>query len=355
MMAEPSFRLLDDGITDPFLHFAVEEAILDGVERGTSPPTLRVRRALPSVWIGIYQDAAEDVDLSCCRALRIPIVRRYNPGGAVYQDEGSLCFSLFFLHRDMFRWLGLRDHADLYLEFGRIVADTCREYGVEAAYSSLNDVTIGGRKVYGSAQVERGRAFVHSGTLLVSTDCSVMARVLRPSRLKFADKGFTNVRDRVITLSEAAGRTIPVSEVAEKLVECIARRLRITLSPADLLPEELQRAQDLHQHKYSRPEWTFQPASTASTVLSTKVPSGVLTLAVDLDRNALRAVEIRGDFLAPRQADIQRLAESLKGRTPDAARSIVQRSPLPRDVRDGLASLFTELATHGEATHRGAR
>ena len=66
---------------------------------------------------------------------------------------------------------------------GAVVA-TCAEY-VEAAHSPTNDCTIGRRKVYGSAQVEWDKAFVQSGTFLVSTDCVAMAKTLRPSQLKF--------------------------------------------------------------------------------------------------------------------------------------------------------------------------
>jgi hypothetical protein len=47
---------------------------------------------------------------------------------------------------------------------GQAVVATCSEYGVQAAPSLVNDVTIGRRKVYGSAQVEFYSAFVHSGT-----------------------------------------------------------------------------------------------------------------------------------------------------------------------------------------------
>lgn len=61
---------------------------------------------------------------------------------------------------------------------GAVVA-TCAEY-VEAAHSPTNDCTIGRRKVYGSAQVEWDKAFVQSGTFLVSTDCVAMLKHTGP-------------------------------------------------------------------------------------------------------------------------------------------------------------------------------
>ena len=166
-------------------------------------------------------------DLDYCRSKSIPVVRRHNPGGAVYQDEGSFCFSLFFTHEELFERLQLKEATQLYPVVADAVIATCAEYGLQAAHSPTNDCTIAGRKIYGSAQVEWDTAFVHSGTFLVSTDCEVMARALRPSQLKFADKGFTNVRDRVITLCEAAGRSIPVDEVMQRMTVHLAQHLGV--------------------------------------------------------------------------------------------------------------------------------
>ena len=85
-----------------------------------------------------------------------------------------------------------------------------------------------------------------------------------------------------MTKSSAAGRPIPIQEVMEKLTRHIAHRLEIDLVPGWLLPEELSRAEELYQGKYSRPDWTFRPQPAHSSLLSTKTVSGVLTLAVDL-------------------------------------------------------------------------
>lgn len=339
----PRFRLLADDITDPFRHFAAEEALLRGVDEGSSPETLRLRRVSPSVWIGVYQVPEEDADLEYCRSQGIPVVRRHNPGGAVYQDEGSFCFSLFFRHEKLFERLGIAEAAGLYPIVADAVIATCAEYGVRAAHSPTNDCTVGGRKVYGSAQVEWGTAFVHSGTFLVSTDCEVMARTLRPSQLKFADKGFTDVRGRVITLSEAAGRSVEVGEVMGRMAAHLADRVGIKLAPGELTLHEHAQIDHLHDTKYSRPEWTFPRRETRKSVLSTKARSGVLTLAADVDGAILRKVNVQGDFLLPRQDDLEILIRSLAGQTLDGACALVLRSSLPDDLVGALMKLLRDL------------
>jgi lipoate---protein ligase len=339
------FRLLRDGITDPFLHFALEEALLRGVDEGTSPETLRLRRVVPSVWIGVYQLAEEDVDLDYCREQKIPIVRRHNPGGAVYQDEGSFCFSLVFRHAKLFERLGIAEAAELYPVIAQAVIDTCGDYGVEARHSPTNDCTIGGRKVYGSAQVEWGDAFVHNGTFLVSTDCDTMEKVLKPSRLKFADKGFHNVRERVVTLSEAVGRAIEVDEVVQKLAGHLAGRLGIDVIAGGLQEAEELSARRLFEEKYSRPEWTFRPESLRTSVLSTKAASGIVTLAAEYAGGRLGRVEVRGDFLLYRDRDLRALLDVLEGQTVEGAQTRVERSGLPPDVREALTRLLRDLGS----------
>lgn len=341
------FRLLEDGITDPFHHFAVEEGLLRGVDEGTSPNTLRLRRSLPSVWLGVYQEAREDVDVDYCRRHGIPIVRRYNPGGAVYQDAGSFCFSLFFRQTLFFEHLGIVEPSELYPLVAEAVALTCADYGQRVCFSPTNDCTIAGRKVYGSAQVKLGEAFVHSGTFLVTTDCDVMDKALRPSQLKFAGKGFTSVRERVITLSEAVGRPIPVEEVMHKLAQHLATQLRLELEPGELLAGERAVSQALLENKYSRAEWTFPTRPTYRSVLSTKAQSGVVTLAADLQDGLLRAVEVRGDFLAPDHEELSYLLSSIRGLSPAVAVTPVAESQLPADVREALVRLLRELAATG--------
>ncbi|MEI6310376.1 MAG: biotin/lipoate A/B protein ligase family protein [bacterium] len=343
MSTTSNWRLLCDGIRDPSLHLAVEEAVLRGVNDGSSLPTLRLRQSNRSVWIGVYQVPEEDVDLEFCTKWKIPVIRRQNPGGAVYQDEGSFCYSLFFPKEELFSRLGLHDSMDLYPLMGRAVAATCGEYGVEALTSPVNDVTIRGRKVYGSAQVEFYNAFVHSGSFLVSTDLEAMQRALMPSALKFADKGFTTVKERVINLSEAVGRCIPVEEVMDRLAAQIARALAIDLAPAPLLPAEQELAEELNREKYSRKEWTFRNQPAFTTVLATKARSGVITLEARMDGGVIAEARVRGDFLLPDQNEMGRVLERMAQQPLEAARQLVQSSALPEDLKDGLERLLGEL------------
>lgn len=338
----PRWRLLRDGITDPLMHFAIEEAILRGVDEGTSPETLRLRQVEPSVFIGIYQEPDDEVNVAYCEERGIRIVRRQNPGGAVYQDRGTFCFSATFRRDEFARW-GMQDEGGLYEKAGRAVVCTCADFGATARARPVNDVEIEGRKVYGSAQIDWYGAFVHSGTFLVSADIDAMAQALRPSILKFADKGSSGIRSRVVNLSEAAGRDLDVDTVMVALASHLGKELEVELVPGNLTDGEICSARELWESKYGRKDWTFRGMESYSTVVSAKARSGVVTLEANLRGVALEAVQIRGDFLIADQRQLQSLMNQLRGVAIHEAAGIAARCELPSDVRETICGLLREI------------
>lgn len=343
MAERPCWRLLRDGIADPFLHFAVEEAILRGVDEGTSPETLRLRQVEPSVFIGIYQEPEDEVDLAFCEDHGIKVVRRQNPGGAVYQDRGSFCYSATFRRSHLERW-GLGDPSGLYEKAGRAVVAACAQFGAVARAKPVNDVEIDGRKVYGSAQIDWYDAFVHSGTFLVSTDVGAMTGALRPSPVKFADKPGKEIRERVVTLSEAVGREVPIEDVMTALSSALERELDVDLLPGDLTEHERASAKRLFDSKYGRREWTYRDRESFSTVLSAKARSGVVTIEAEVRGGAIERVQVRGDFLIANQRQLAALLARLRGAPIREAPAIVARSSLPEDVRDTICRLLRETS-----------
>jgi lipoate---protein ligase len=346
------WRLLEDGITDPFLHFAVEETLLRRVSEGKSQPTFRLRQVVPSVFVGVFQDPREDADVDYCREHGIPIVRRPNPGGAVYQDGGSFCYSAFFPKHPTFALLGIQETHDLYRVMGEVVVAWCEGFGVTARAAPVNDVEVGGRKLYGSAQIEMGEAVVHSGTFLIDTDIDAMEAALRPSLLKFADKGFVSVRDRVLNLAAAAGHPISIPDAMHRLVKETETRLPVVLAPGELTIEERQEAQELFETKYAREEWSFPKRKPLVTTLATKAPSGVVMLDLELEGDRIEGMDVRGDFLLERQDLLASLLAGVKGQALPAAMAMIRQGGLPADLSIALLHLLEEGGKRQEGASR---
>jgi len=342
MANKQTWRLVRDGITDPYMHFAVEEALLRLTDEKQVIPTLRLRQTIPSVWIGYYQVPEEDVDVDFCKANEIPIVRRLNSGGAVYQDEGSFCYSAFFKKSLLAQW-EISHTDELYSYFGKVIIELCKKYNINATLSPVNDITVNGRKFYGSAQIDWYSAFAHSGSILVHANIDRMQQVLKPSDLKFIDKGFKSVKERVINLKECSALVQGIEQVMGDFINTFADILNVEFEEIPLTPEEYDLAQKLYVDKYAKPEWTFTKARTYTTMVSTKIASGVLKLKLNLLNNSIQDIVLSGDFIFPNHQNIEQLMAAMKGKNIDEAIQWISQAGVSRDLKDGIIHLLRQI------------
>lgn len=332
------WRLLDDGINDAYHHFAVEEALARLVDEDHAPPTLRLRRVRPAVFVGAYQDTWAEVDVSYCRSQGIQVVRRANGGGAVYHEMGSFCFSAFFK-----RAIFPQTDEELYRLFARPVIRTCEDYRVKAYFHGRNDVQVGERKIYGSAQLSWYTAFVQSGTLLVNMDFEVMERALTPPALKFSGKSARSIRERVTSLSREAGRELDTREVMRRFTSHAAGTLGINLYPGELTAEERELADELLAVKYSTDAWNLGTQSSYQVTVAERCPEGVVTLSADMQGDTIQIVQLRGDILLSDCHGLDDLEKALTGSTLRAAQATTQSANLSAGLRETIARLLNKL------------
>lgn len=343
MKPKQQWRVIRDNITEPCMHFAVEEALLRLTDENYSLPTLRLRKVEPSVWIGYYQQPSEDVDLDFCQKNNLKIVRRLNSGGAVYQDYGTFCYSAFINKIEFFQHYSINHTDELYQLFGNTIVGLCQEIGIQAKLSPINDITVGERKIYGSAQLDWYSAFAHSGSVLVNVDRDAMQAALKPSNLKFADKGFTNVKDRVVNISELTSSSITVDYVMQIFKDSFPKTLNVALVEDELTKSEKDLANKLYREKYSLQEWTFPKVKNYTTAVSAKIPSGVLILKCEHKGKRIESIKIQGDLLIPNHSEITTLSEGVRGKSFSESYTIIEKSLLPKDVRDGIKSLLKQI------------
>ncbi|MEJ5315688.1 MAG: biotin/lipoate A/B protein ligase family protein [Tenuifilum sp.] len=347
MKKDRVWRLVADDISEPAMHFAMEEALLRLTDEDHTQPTLRIRRVEPSVWIGYYQLPTEDVDVDYCKKHNLKIVRRMNSGGAVYQDEGTFCYSAFFQKEDFFKTFNIDKPEDLYPLFGSVIIDLCKTLDIDATLSPVNDITVNGRKIYGSAQLDWYSAFVHSGSILVDVNRNIMQDVLRPSNLKFADKGFKNVKDRVINLAEVSSKPIEVNKVIELFKTSFQKVLNVILEPGHFTAKEKALATQLYNEKYSQKEWTFNQFAGPQSMVSVKIPSGVLTLKYELANARFKTVSLHGDFLLPNHNEAQRFESNCTNKTPLEVVQELKNINLPTDLKEGIMNLLYQINNNG--------
>jgi lipoyl(octanoyl) transferase len=255
-----TWRLIFHGEAPGALNMAVDEAILIALADGTSPPTLRFYSwAPPCLSLGRNQPAT-NADLPACRAAGVDLVRRPTGGRAILHAD-ELTYSVTLLADDPRAAGGV---VESYRRLSEGLLAGLRHLGVAAVQArgqrkpapdltaicfetpSDYEITVGGRKLVGSAQWRsRGRVLQH-GTLPLHGD---LTRIV--SYLSMPDDEREAQRDALgacaLTLKEAVGSTLPFAQVAQALAGGFAQALNLTLIPGDLTEYERSLADDLRR------------------------------------------------------------------------------------------------------------
>jgi len=253
-MPEEAWRALDVEYDDPYMNLAVEEAIPRKVGEGKVPNTVRFWRNLNAVVIGYFQSAKLEVNFEACKNLGTIIARRFTGGGAVYQDRGNLNYAISIRKGHQ---LIPEDLSETFKILSSGVVEGLRMLGLNAKFKPLNDIQISGRKVSGAAGSMRWGTVFHHGSILISSNLSILSKVLTAPNRRLKDKHVRSVRKTVTTISDELGRDISVDEVKEKLRNGIEKAYKIKLVDGILTREEEILAEELFQSKYSRDVWNL--------------------------------------------------------------------------------------------------
>jgi lipoate-protein ligase A len=250
------WRILDAEYSDPYLNMALEEAIPTMVGRGIVPETVRFWRNNRAVAIGRFQHVESEVDLEACHRRGVEIVRRFTGGGAVYQDHGNLNYAISLRgDNPLLRGDILRDFQSL----SRGVILGLRRFGLNAEYGRKNLIHIDGLKLSGIAGSSSAESFFQHGTLLVSTDLSVLSEVLRVTgHVTSGRQGVQSVRSPVTSLRNALGSDISLEAVRKALLEGFEEAFQVDLVSNRVSREEEELARRLYETRYSKREWNLQ-------------------------------------------------------------------------------------------------
>ena len=270
------WRLIDSGISDAAVNMAVDEALLLSQQRRDAPPTLRLYGWKPAaVSLGYFQKAETEIDFDACRRHGIDVVRRLTGGRAVLHDA-ELTYSITVRE----------DHPLIpptitasYLMFSRGLAAALRELGAavemsmpRAAYGqgggtrssgsaacfdapSHYEITAGGKKLVGSAQVRKDGVLLQHGSILLTFEPEKVAAIMRlPDET--AKQRLAGILDRkAVSLGAHLRREVTAAETAAAIRRFFGRELDVELADGSLSSQEEADSRRLAEEKYSRDEW----------------------------------------------------------------------------------------------------
>ncbi len=259
------WRLIVSPAADGAWNMAVDEALLESVQAGTCPPTLRFFTWDPAcLSLGFNQKASESCDMDALRRRGYTMVRRRTGGRAVLHDD-ELTYSVI---ADSMLFGG-GSVLDIYMMISGALADGLKAFGVAAdlvpAYSdkgkektaacfdvpSSFEVAWKGRKIIGSAQFRSGRYFLQHGSILMSADIDAL---LESCALPLVMKD--RLAGGIATVGEALGRRVGRYELVPYITGQFEQLVGSGLLEEGLTASEEARAKEL-LGKYSSDGWNL--------------------------------------------------------------------------------------------------
>ncbi|MCS7010101.1 MAG: lipoate--protein ligase family protein [Anaerolineales bacterium] len=253
-------------------NMAVDEALLESTGRGDSLPTLRLYAWSPACLSLGYAQPVGDVDRVRLERLGWDLVRRPTGGRAVlHVDEltysvtgpteeprlaGTVLESYSRLAEALVEALSLLGLPVTIVDRQPLRAQASNPVCFEVP--STYEITVGGKKLVGSAQTRRREGVLQHGALPLTGDITRILQVLSFPEEEKRMRAIEALRARATTVESVLGRPVSWQEAAAAFQEAFARRLNLRLVEGELTAAEEARAHQLQIEKYENPAWTYK-------------------------------------------------------------------------------------------------
>ncbi|MFN8379190.1 MAG: octanoyltransferase [Anaerolineae bacterium] len=263
-----TWRLLCDPPMAGARNMAVDEALLRTIGAGEAPPTLRLYDWQPPTLSLGFGQPLHDVDETRLEEHGWGLVRRLTGGRAIlHTDELTYSITLPIGHRlaqgsviESYRRISAALAAAAQNLGATTQAERAAERGAASAVCfetpSHYELTVGGRKLAGSAQARRHDGLLQHGALPISGDLGRIVDALAFEDDAARERARARVEARTITLSRAAGRLITWDEVADALTHAVETEFSVCLERGELSTAEATQAVRLESETYGAREWT---------------------------------------------------------------------------------------------------
>ncbi|MDY0196633.1 MAG: lipoate--protein ligase [Tenuifilaceae bacterium] len=237
---------------NPYFNIAAEEYLL----RSFTEDIFCVYRNSPSVIVGKHQNAIAEINFVYAQKNGIDVVRRISGGGAVYHDLGNVNFC-FIRNGELGALVDFKG-------FTKPIVEMLSSLGIEAKFEGNNSLTVNGLKVSGNAEHVFKQRVMHHGTLLFSTELSVLASMLYVSEERYSsERAVKSVRSSTVNISDFLTNGFLVEQFADYLFNFIVERSNIA-TEYSFNQHDNSQIQTLINEKYSKWEWNFGYSPTYS-------------------------------------------------------------------------------------------
>jgi lipoate-protein ligase A len=269
-----TWRLLNDWHPlEGAVNMAVDEMLLEAVARPGALPVLRVYAWQPPCLSLGYGQPWADVDVAAAEARGWHVVRRPTGGRAIlHTDELTYSLALPAEHPlalgtivESYRRISQALLAALHTlgaaafeaephppePAGGVLAD-----GVCFRVPSHYEITVGGRKLIGSAQVRRRGGVLQHGSLPLGGDLARICDVLAYANDAARAEAAARLHARALTLETALGHRVLWEQAASAVISAFAHTFGIAFQPRPLTADERAHAHAIAARAYADPAYT---------------------------------------------------------------------------------------------------
>jgi lipoate-protein ligase A len=286
-MEKKKWRLLDYGVPNSKMNLAIEEAVLKSRSEGKSPDTLRLWQNPTSILLSdCHYDA--QAEFEACRKHGVEIARRLSLRKVLYNDSGSLNFSVI---TKVEKFKSSQDMINTFTRLYRGVAEGIHGFGIEVEVDPYGEhLVVDNKKISDAAPYFFHEILLFSGTIFVNTDLMVARDVLKAGGM-------------LTSLNLELNRSVDVNEVKESLKRAFEKELDIEFEVQGLTEYEQKVANILYEWKYNTDEWTIKgkaspaPGKTLVEVFVAHPPTfmcnELIKLVKDVTSDLQEKVEIK--------------------------------------------------------------
>ena len=282
--------------TDPYLNLAIEEYLFES----TDDDVFMLWQNDNTVVIGKNQNAHAEIREEYLEKQNIKIARRITGGGAVYHDLGNVNYTFIS---------GSRESGIDFEHFTSPIIEALSTLGIKATLSGRNDLLINSKKISGNAQHTAHGRVLHHGTLLYDSDLSYLSSVLNVDEEKIKAKALKSTRSRVTNIKPFVKGNISTEEFISKIEQFVIDKF----TPEIIEAPKNERIDELLKRNSSK-EWIYPESeflSAYNIYRKKKYDFGIVTLSIEMARDAIRKVKINGDFFEKK--DVSEFEEKLIG------------------------------------------
>jgi lipoate-protein ligase A len=270
-----NWRILISGKMSPEANMALDETLLDGVEKGFSPPTIRFYDwDPPTVTFGYHQDIFKEVDIDAVVARGYGLMRRPTGGRLVLHKnevtysiaaplEGRFTGNVLAVYREISQVLarGLQQFGiAVELEKGSLTTEEQRQVSNPCfSSSSRYELSFEHRKLVGSAQVRRTNVFLQHGSILLTQNQAEVAQLLPGLTEGQRQRLARLLAQKTVCISEIASRPVSFTETVNALIAGFKEMWTDDTFSVEtaLKSEEEQLLGILTAEKYGLKQWTY--------------------------------------------------------------------------------------------------